>query len=101
MQLHQDTKSDMHNTIIQLQKEMAEIKSLLRNSVGNRTNTSKCLEPRQRTFKQSCEACKAVNQEQNCNHCFKCGQYGHLARGCRVTKQHSGNGWWLLQRDMQ
>ncbi|OCT57439.1 hypothetical protein XELAEV_18003513mg [Xenopus laevis] len=80
---------------------MTEIKSLFRNAVGNRANTSKCLGTRQRTFKQSCEACKAATQEQNWNHYFKCGQCGHLARGCRVTKQHSGNGRWLLQRDMQ
>ncbi|OCT70295.1 hypothetical protein XELAEV_18037218mg [Xenopus laevis] len=80
---------------------MAEKKSLFRNAVANRANTSKSLETWQRTFKQSCEACKAANQEQNCNNCFKSGQCGHLVRGCRVTKQNSGNGWWLLQRDMQ
>ncbi|OCU02803.1 hypothetical protein XELAEV_18008573mg [Xenopus laevis] len=80
---------------MQLQKEMAEMKSLFIDVFGNRANTSKGLETMQRTLKPSREACKAANLQQICYHWFKC------ARGCRVVKQHSGNRWRLLQKDMQ
>ena len=39
-------------------------------------------------WQRGCPTCRESNQGNNCNHCFKCGDSNHYARGCKV----SGNG---------
>ena len=55
--------------------------------------------PRQR--EKGCQKCREEGVGENCSHCFKCGQEGHLSRGCRVQRASSGNGQGLLRRDYQ
>lgn len=59
-----------------LREEMAEIRKSLGNPKGpaHQTKTS---------AKRGCGVCKEQGLGDQCGHCFKCGQSGHLSRGCR------------------
>ncbi len=47
-----------------------------------------------------CTRCVEAGQ-QNCTHCFLCGEEGHQARGCLRKQRLQGNGKWPLPRDDQ
>ncbi|XP_063049996.1 uncharacterized protein LOC134444699, partial [Engraulis encrasicolus] len=42
--------------------------------------------------RRACRGCQERGNEEQCDHCFKCGQAGHLARDCRGQRSYSGNG---------
>lgn len=50
---------------------------------------------------KGCQKCRNEGVGENCAHCFKCGQEGHLSRGCRAKRQSSGNWSGLQGRDHQ
>ncbi len=44
---------------------------------------------------RGCQRCREANKGVTCNHCFKCGDGNHFARGCK----YAGNGRRSLQGD--
>ncbi|KAK7879352.1 hypothetical protein WMY93_033866 [Mugilogobius chulae] len=73
-------ESELLDVISQLKGEIAEIKSAI--------HESKKSSPQHRpNKKRGCKSCQDRNQEEQCDHCFKCGQSGHLSRGCRTRRK--------------
>lgn len=52
-----------------------------------------------RTRLRGCRACQEAQMGDACRHCFRCGQEGHLSRGCRRPKEQQGNERGLPSRD--
>ncbi|KAK0144609.1 hypothetical protein N1851_016951 [Merluccius polli] len=50
---------------------------------------------------RGCQACREAQVGDTCRHCYRCGQEGHLSRGCRQNRSVPGNGRGLLSRDPQ
>ena len=44
-----------------------------------------------------CRACKERGSGSTCQHCFRCGEVGHVRSECRQLVQQQGNASWLLQ----
>lgn len=74
------SNSKLEKLMLQMQKEMIEMKTLPQ---GSRTwRDCECRGP-QLTVGMSngfCQACKRTGQRTGCEHCINCGQSGHLAR---------------------
>ncbi len=45
---------------------------------------------------KGCRSCQEAQRGEECRHCYRCGQDGHLSRGCRQQRPASGNGRGLL-----
>lgn len=45
---------------------------------------------------KGCRSCQEAQRGEACRHCYRCGQDGHLSRGCRQQRPASGNGRGLL-----
>ncbi|XP_041845680.1 uncharacterized protein LOC121642796 [Melanotaenia boesemani] len=41
---------------------------------------------------KGCQVCREAGAGDTCRHCFRCGQEGHLSRGCRQSRNLQGNG---------
>ena len=65
-----------------------------RQNIDNRSSPA----PR---WTRGCQACREAQVSDTCRHCFRCGQEGHLSRGCRQGRFTQGNGRGLLNRDQQ
>lgn len=77
-----------------LQAQVTELNAKFENS--RRESASVNNAPRnQRYRRRKCQSCQDHNVAQ-CDHCFKCGSIGHMARGCQ-----SGNGQMLPPRDRE
>uniref|UniRef100_A0A3B5LS08 CCHC-type domain-containing protein n=1 Tax=Xiphophorus couchianus TaxID=32473 RepID=A0A3B5LS08_9TELE len=83
-----------------LKAEMLELKKLVLETVEitkkhqtERATTHSYRKPR------GCPACLEAQSGERCTHCYKCGQGGHLARGCRQNRGQQGNWTGLLGRD--
>ncbi|KAJ8369402.1 hypothetical protein SKAU_G00094300 [Synaphobranchus kaupii] len=50
---------------------------------------------------RGCQVCREAQVGDTCRHCYRCGQEGHLSRGCRQNRSTQGNGRGLLSRDPQ
>lgn len=50
---------------------------------------------------RGCQMCREAQLGDLCRHCYRCGQEGHLSRGCRQARITQGNGRGLLSRDPQ
>jgi len=75
-----------------LKAEVREIKKLMLQTVEatqGRT-TEKTFTP-SRGRPRGCRACQEAQIGDSCRHCFRCGQEGHLSRGCRRTREQQGN----------
>ncbi|GLD68381.1 uncharacterized protein AKAME5_001969400 [Lates japonicus] len=68
--------TELLDIINQLKGEIAEIKGTIQES--HRPPPSQRLSRR-----RGCRECQDSNRGEQCDHCFKCGQSGHLSRGCR------------------
>ncbi|KAK5902714.1 hypothetical protein CesoFtcFv8_007947 [Champsocephalus esox] len=89
----------MHTLVRELQTEVAEMKCMVLASMS----TGRPQNYRQATSirRRACRDCQDKGEEVNCSHCFKCGQLGHISRGCRAPRQAQGNFGGLLQGDQQ
>ncbi|XP_043970233.1 v-maf avian musculoaponeurotic fibrosarcoma oncogene homolog Gb isoform X1 [Gambusia affinis] len=76
------TETELLDAIRQLQSEMQDIRRLVNDS---HLSISKSKPSRRR----GCKHCQENNRGEFCDHCFKCGQGGHLSRGCRFVKNTS------------
>lgn len=83
-----------------LKAEVLEMKKLMLQTVEatksrpvERTYTPNRSRPR------GCRACQEAQMGDSCRHCFKCGQEGHLSRGCRRIREPQGNETGLPSRD--
>lgn len=70
--------SELYETVRQLREEMAEI----RKSITNRQVRT--------SIRRGCKVCQEQGTGDQCEHCFKCGQSGHLSRGCRGQTRLAG-----------
>lgn len=86
-----------------LKAEVLEIKKLMLQTVE--ATQADRQQPTEKTFTPSrsrprgCRACQEAQIGDSCRHCFKCGQEGHLSRGCRQTREQQGNETGLPSRD--
>lgn len=84
----------------ELRAEVLEIRKMMLQTVGATQGR-----PTEKTFTSSrsrprgCRACQEAQIGDSCRHCFKCGQEGHLSRGCRRMREQQGNGTGLPSRD--
>lgn len=92
---------DSNKQIDDLRAEIMEIKRVILETVGASKQpqaASFMNNPRQRPV--GCRSCQEAQRGESCSHCYKCGQEGHLSRGCRQRREQ-GNGRGLLGRDHQ
>ncbi len=91
-------QGELVTAIKTVQAELAELKETL-------TNQQAKAKEQETSYKESqvgrrgrlCTKCQETNNE-NCDHCFRCGSSERIARGCK-KRQNSGNGRWLTPRD--
>lgn len=83
-----------------LKAEVLEIKKLMLQTVEatQARPTEKTFTP-SRSRPRGCRVCQEAQIGDSCRHCFKCGQEGHLSRGCRRAREQQGNGTGLPSRD--
>ncbi|XP_028251810.1 uncharacterized protein LOC114427792 [Parambassis ranga] len=84
---------EMHALVKELKTEVAEVKQMVLATLNTRKS---------QTFKRTadgvgswrrkgCRACQNNGEGDCCTHCFKCGQAGHISRGCRASHLLQGN----------
>lgn len=67
---------ELYEAVRLLREEMAEIRKSI-------TNTQGTLRQAKRSIRRECKTCQELGTGDQCEHCFKCGQSGHLSRGKR------------------
>ncbi|KAK0144802.1 hypothetical protein N1851_016626 [Merluccius polli] len=76
-------ESELMDAIKQLRDEVAELKKTVHQS----PRPPRQFQPRTR---RACRGCQERGDEEQCDHCFKCGLTGHLSRGCRAQGNPKG-----------
>lgn len=92
---------DSNKQIEDLRAEIMEMKKVVLETVGASRQPQPGVfmnNPRQRPL--GCRSCQEAQRGESCSHCYRCGQEGHLSRGCRQRREQ-GNGRGLLGRDRQ
>ena len=101
---HHPSEPEVNILVKELQTEVAEIKRMMFSSMSaarstnSKQTTADNRDPRRR---RGCRTCQDKGEGDRCSHCFKCGEWGHISRGCRVPRQAQGNDQGLLLRDRQ
>lgn len=72
--------SELLEVVKQLREEVAEMKKVMQNSPQPLTRL-------RHSPRKGCPSCHDNGQGERCDHCFKCGQAGHLSRGCRAQRK--------------
>lgn len=72
-------ESELYEMIKVLREEVAELKK-------SRNNPSERVSKGRTSYRKGCRFCQERDEEERCEHCFKCGALGHAARGCRASK---------------
>ncbi|KAL0160502.1 hypothetical protein M9458_044227, partial [Cirrhinus mrigala] len=93
----------MSQLIEQLRAEVLEMKRMVNETMETakaKGRTERVI-PVNASRLQGCRACQEARAGEQCNHCFRCGEEGHLSRGCRRPREQQGNGRGLLRRDPQ
>lgn len=90
----QTVETEVQVMVREFRAELAEVKKMLSASIGATAKSSQGYPPmaRRRPLQRGCRACQEAEAGEQCNHCFRCGQEGHLSRGCRAHRQVQGNG---------
>ncbi|XP_035264283.1 uncharacterized protein LOC118222647 [Anguilla anguilla] len=78
-----------NDAVQELRAEMAEIRELLKDCIGQHGTTQPGRLVRRRQTR-ACEACMKQGQMDSCEHCFKCGATGHFSWGCRQPRPSQG-----------
>lgn len=93
---------EVHALVTELKAEVAEVKQMVLASLNNKLQPTKRptynAGPRRR---RGCRTCQNNGEGDNCTHCFKCGQSGHISRGCRAPRLLQGNDAGPLPWDQQ
>ncbi|KAK0153418.1 hypothetical protein N1851_004927 [Merluccius polli] len=76
-------ETELMDAIKQLRDEVAELKK----NVHQSPRPPRQFQPRTR---RACRGCQERGDEEQCDHCFKCGLTGHLSRGCRAQGNPKG-----------
>ncbi len=95
--------SNTSQLIEQLRAEVLEMKKMVNETMETaklRGRTDR-VTPVNTNRQRGCRACQEARVGEQCEHCFRCGQEGHLSRGCRRPREQQGNGRGLLRRDPQ
>ncbi|CAI5638261.1 unnamed protein product [Oreochromis niloticus] len=95
---------EMHDLVKELRNEVAEVRQMVLASLnaGKSQTTKRMSEAAADTRrKKGCRTCQSNGDGDNCTHCFKCGQPGHISRGCRAPLQLQGNARGPLPQDQQ
>ncbi|KAI3369838.1 hypothetical protein L3Q82_024420 [Scortum barcoo] len=83
---------EMHTLVRELKTEVAEMKRMVLASISaGKSPNSSHLMGNKGTRKRTCKSCQDKGEDVTCSHCFKCGQLGHISRGCRAPRQVQGN----------
>ena len=91
-------QGELVTAIKTVQAELAELKETLTNQQAKaKEQETSYNESQVGRRRRLCTKCQETNNE-NCDHCFRCGGSEHFARGCK-KRQSSGNGGWLPPRD--
>lgn len=99
---HPPPEPEMHALVRELKTEVAEMKRMVLASMStDKPQNYKQRAESQDTRKRGCRACQDKGEGGSCSHCFKCGQLGHISRGCRAPRQVQGNIRGLLPKDQQ
>lgn len=90
-------ESEVHTPMKDLQTKVAEMKWMMLASMSTERPPHSILTTGARdTQKRGCNG-----EGSSCSHCFKCGQQGHISRGCRAPHQVQENSRGLLPKDQQ
>lgn len=95
---HEGTDSSTRQLIEQLRAEVLEMKKMVNETMETAKLRSRSERATLTTMNRprGCRACQEAQVGEQCRHCFRCGQEGHLSRGCRRPREQQGNGRGLL-----
>lgn len=97
-----DQGEDTSQLIEGLKAEVQEIKKLVQETVeATKKNQTEGTDTQSRRRPRGCRACQDAQLGESCRHCYRCGQEGHLSRGCRRSREQQGNWRGLLSGDPQ
>lgn len=86
-----------------LRADVLEVKKMCNETLeATKSRSSRVTQPSAAArWTRGCQACREAQVGDTCRHCYRCGQEGHLSRGCRQNRSTQGNGRGLLSRDPQ
>lgn len=97
---NQEPRQTQTNTIEALKAEVLEMKKLMLQTVeATKPRVTEKIPMSGRSRPKGCRACQEAHMGESCRHCFRCGQEGHLSRGCRRSREQQGNETGLPGRD--
>ena len=96
-----ELEGDPSKSIEDLKAEVLEIKKMFLETMeaARSQHQANTRPPSAVKWTKGCKACQEANVGESCSHCYRCGQEGHLSRGCRLRRPAQGNGSGLLSRD--
>lgn len=83
-------EAETKDIVQELKTEMEEMRKMLVASMENRYQQPPWQQPGRRR-QRGCRACLESGAGDSCSHCYKCGQSGHYAWGCRAPTRMQGN----------
>ena len=85
------TNSGLETMLSPLIKSIADLQKELSSLKANMNNTNKCKKEGVQNGswkKKGCQAC--LQADKYCNHCWKCGEKGHMSRNCQPSSNGKG-----------
>ena len=93
-----DRKNGGENKILaeirEIKSDLAGSKKLARDSLSSNREVSSEDRTSSKTSRRrgwECSACKERRVGPSCQHCFSCGEFGHIASECAKNSKRSGN----------
>lgn len=95
---NKETDNDTAKAIEDLRANVMEMTKMFRETMeATRSQFHPPMTPlRTERRPKGCRSCQEAQRGEECRHCYRCGQDGHLSRGCRQRRPASGNGRGLL-----